>query len=517
MSYTSIYREYRPTTFDQLVGQEHIVKVLRNQVKNSRVGHAYLFTGTRGTGKTSVARMFAKAINCLTNINGSPCGKCEVCKQLNLPSSLDIIEIDAASNNGVDDIRELRENVKYPPVLAKYKVYIIDEVHMLSAGAFDALLKTLEEPPPHVIFILATTEVHKIPQTILSRCLRFDFRLLPSFQVAERIKYIFKDLNVEYTDEAVLAIAEAGDGSMRDSLSIADMCISYGNSKITYDDVLDVLGASNPSSVVDIIRLIFNGDIMGAFKLINEISNLGKSITLLAKDIAKMLRNLYIAKNCDSPLELLTIPNDIVEKLCYLQPYSNERTLQTIDIMCGIENSMRYSALPRVLLEAAIAKAGDPKAILDINGINQRLKMLEKTMASGKIIAKPMESEDGAKAQDELPKEFNEGEFLGYMIKALRERKLYSLYAQVSGFNKDAIRLSDGILFICTDTINEAKNLEIPQYLNELKEIASSGYPQIKEVKIKCSQIKTDLTGDIDLVKSMFDKSIVTINNKGGK
>lgn len=247
MAYVSIYRKYRPYDFDGVVGQEHIVRILRNQIKTQTIGHAYLFTGTRGTGKTSVAKIFARAVNCANAINGGACGECEICKELAKPNNLDIIEIDAASNNGVDEIRELRESVKYPPSVGQFKVYIIDEVHMLSIGAFNALLKTLEEPPSHVIFILATTEVHKLPQTILSRCLRFDFRLVPTQSIAARVKYIFGDMGIKCTEDACLAIAEAGDGSVRDALSIADMCVSYGEGNVDYNVVLDVLGQSNPN------------------------------------------------------------------------------------------------------------------------------------------------------------------------------------------------------------------------------------------------------------------------------
>ena len=228
MAYLALYRKYRPNTFDGLIGQEHIVKTLVNQIENDRLGHAYLFTGTRGTGKTSAAKIFAKAINCLNPKNGSPCGECECCRAISNPSNIDVIEIDAASNNGVNEIRDLREKVQYPPVSCKYKVYIIDEVHMLTGAAFNALLKTLEEPPKHAVFILATTEVHKIPATILSRCMRFDFRLISNEKIASLISKIYDEQDKDYEKEAVYAIAKAGEGSIRDALSIADTAISFG-------------------------------------------------------------------------------------------------------------------------------------------------------------------------------------------------------------------------------------------------------------------------------------------------
>ena len=240
MAYQALYRKFRPSGFKGLVGQDHIVRTLTNQIETGRVGHAYLFCGTRGTGKTSTAKIFAKAINCLSPVDGSPCGTCEVCKALSDPSSLDILEMDAASNNKVENVREIREKIQYPPVSGKYKVYIIDEVHMLTTEAFNALLKTLEEPPKHAVFILATTESHKLPATILSRCMRFDFRLVPTKEIARLVASIYDEVGKEYDKDAVMAIARSGNGSVRDALSIADICVSYRDSKLTYNDVLEV-------------------------------------------------------------------------------------------------------------------------------------------------------------------------------------------------------------------------------------------------------------------------------------
>ena len=242
MAHISLYRRYRPISFDEVIGQGHIVRTLVNQIKTDNISHAYLFTGTRGTGKTTVARIFARAINCENPVNGNPCGKCSACVELQKPGNMDILEIDAASNSTVDEIRDLREKVKYPPVIGKYKVYIIDEVHMLSTSAFNALLKTLEEPPSHAVFILATTDVHKLPQTILSRCMRFDFKLLSVKDISDNLKRIFDDIGKKYSEEAINLIATSAEGSVRDSLSIADMCASYAGDTITYDDVLEVLG-----------------------------------------------------------------------------------------------------------------------------------------------------------------------------------------------------------------------------------------------------------------------------------
>ena len=253
--YLALYRKYRPNTFDKVIGQQHIVKTLINQIKTDRISHAYLFTGSRGTGKTSTAKIFSRAINCLHPVNGSPCCECEVCKALE-KTNVDVLEIDAASNNGVDEIRELRERVKYPPVVGKYKVYIIDEVHMLSSSAFNALLKTLEEPPSHTVFILATTEVHKLPATILSRCLRFDFKLVSLEDLSMLLEKILKEENISYDSESINVLARAGEGSVRDTLSIADRCVSFAGDKLTYQSVIDVLGISKRDVMINLTNLI---------------------------------------------------------------------------------------------------------------------------------------------------------------------------------------------------------------------------------------------------------------------
>ena len=266
MAHLALYRMFRPTTLDDVVRQEHIVTVLKNQINTDKIGHAYLFCGPRGTGKTSIAKIFAAAINCQTPKDGSPCGKCEACKALKDPSNLDITEIDAASNNGVNEMRDLREKVQYPPVAGRFKVYIIDEVHMLSTGAFNALLKTLEEPPAHAVFILATTESQKIPATILSRCMRFDFKLISQADLEDRLKHVFDSIGKTYDEEAIAAIARAGAGSVRDMLSVADTCVSYTSGKLTYAHVTAVLGTADFSAVAKLCSSILSGDSGAAFE-----------------------------------------------------------------------------------------------------------------------------------------------------------------------------------------------------------------------------------------------------------
>ena len=311
MAYQALYRTFRPSTLDGLVRQEHIVKILENQIETGRIGHAYLFCGPRGTGKTSTAKIFAKAINCLHPVHGSPCGKCEVCKALADPANLDISEIDAASNNGVNEMRDLREKVQYPPVAARFKVYIIDEVHMLSDSAFNALLKTLEEPPKHTVFILATTEPHKLPATILSRCMRFDFKLIPQEDIEEHLKKILKEIGKEYEDEAVSAIARAGAGSMRDSLSVADICISYSKGKLTYADVCEVLGSADFYEVAKLGESVLKEDVSAALSETEKVIASGKGVGVLAKDMLTFLNRCTIAKTCRNAQELLGLPAEM--------------------------------------------------------------------------------------------------------------------------------------------------------------------------------------------------------------
>lgn len=383
-NYLALYRRYRPSTFDGLIGQEHIVKTLVNQIKNNRLGHAYLFTGTRGTGKTSVAKIFAKAINCLHPINGSPCGECEVCKALQDPSNIDVIEIDAASNNGVNEIRDLREKVQYPPVSCSKKVYIVDEVHMLTGAAFNALLKTLEEPPTHAVFILATTEVHKIPATILSRCMRFDFRLVSTEVIAKHIAEIFDKENKMYDYEAIYAIAKAGEGSVRDALSVADICISCGDDKLTYEDVINVLGSSGTSLLNEYMYNLLSGNVGGVMDSIEKLCSLGKSIGVLIKDVCSYLRDLIIVKNCQKPNEILGLPDAYFLEIKKVANLTNsDRLLRSLDIFSMAENDLRYSNHQRVVLETASIKCCRPETDYNIDALLARIKTLEEQVKNG--------------------------------------------------------------------------------------------------------------------------------------
>lgn len=380
MDYVALYRKYRPQVFDDVIGQDHIVNTLRNQILRNKVSHAYLFTGTRGTGKTSTAKIFARAVNCpnAKQHNGNPCGECSVCREQG-SANLDIIEMDAASNNGVDYARDIREKVQYPPVNGKYKVYIIDEVHMLSVGAFNALLKTLEEPPAHAMFILCTTEVHKIPTTILSRCMRFDFRLVPTNTLIELISGIYDKEGKKYEKEAVAAIAQAGEGSVRDCVSIADRCLSVSNGKLTYKDVLQVLGVSSRTAVSNLAEAIVNNKTSDILVEIDKIVNEGKDVARLSKDLSLCFRDLLTVKLCANAREMLSLPADVFASLQVIaEGASVKKLLYAIDLLVNLDGSLRYALSPLMLFEATALKIACSSGEVDVDGLEKRLTRLEK-------------------------------------------------------------------------------------------------------------------------------------------
>ena len=392
MAYLALYRAFRPTTLDDVVRQEHIVTVLKNQIATGKIGHAYLFCGPRGTGKTSIAKIFASAINCEKPVGGSPCGKCPTCKALAEQSNLDISEIDAASNNGVDEMRDLREKVQYPPVAGKYKVYIIDEVHMLSQGAFNALLKTLEEPPTHAVFILATTESAKIPATILSRCMRFDFKLIPQADLEERLRFVLDTIGKTYDKEAISAIARAGAGSVRDMLSIADTCVSYATGKLTYEAVTSVLGSADFDGVANLCKAMLLGDTGRAFEGAENFLSAGKGVGTLVKDLMYFLHACTVAKTCKNANAILALPESSYKKVTETAGSVDARAiLRATEIFAQIEQSLKYSASPRVLFETAVMKASMPFVDYDMDSLLMRISALEEKLANGDFTVKAVD------------------------------------------------------------------------------------------------------------------------------
>jgi len=354
LNYTALYRKFRPTSFVDMVGQEHITRTLKNQITAGRVGHAYLFNGGRGTGKTTAAKILARAINCLNPKDGEPCNECEICKEAINGSLTDIVEMDAASNNSVEDIRQIREEVNFLPTKAKYRVYIIDEVHMLSTGAFNALLKTLEEPPEHVKFILATTEPQKLPATILSRCQRFDFKQISNQDIIKRLKIVCDESKIEITDEALKVIAVLAEGGMRDGLSILERCLQDGETKIDEDKVKDLVGIPKLTYINKIVMSIIENDINTALQTLNEVMNEGKDIQNFLWEIIKYVKDILVYKSSKE----ITIysENEIanIEKLANIT--DKERLLSIIYTLSNLENDMKYSSQRLILFEVGIIK-----------------------------------------------------------------------------------------------------------------------------------------------------------------
>ncbi len=382
----ALYRAYRPQTFKDVVGQEHIIKTLKNQIQNNNVGHAYLFCGTRGTGKTSTAKIFARAVNCEDSVNEEPCNECEVCKDILNDNNMDVIEIDAASNNSVDDIREIRENVKYTPAKCKYKVYIIDEVHMLSQGAFNALLKTLEEPPSYVIFILATTEPHKIPATILSRCQRFDFKRVTVKDMSSRMKEICEDVNVEVDDRALNLIARNSQGALRDALSILDQCMSFSENKIEYKDVVDLLGTVNVEQLFEMADYVIKEDTKKCLEILNEFVIWGKDIKNLIDDLIDHFRNLMVCKVSNDLDEIISLPEEIIDQLkSQAETVETNEIIRILNILSVTQDDIKASSNPRVLAEVSIMKLSQPMFDDSKEALLKRISNLEEVIRSGNI------------------------------------------------------------------------------------------------------------------------------------
>lgn len=391
MSYTALYRKFRPQEFDDVKGQEHIVTTLKNQIKADRIGHAYLFCGTRGTGKTTIAKIFAKAVNCEHPVDGSPCGTCEACRAIAAGNSMNVIEIDAASNNGVENIRQIREEVEYAPTEGKYKVYIIDEVHMLSIGAFNALLKTLEEPPSYVIFILATTEVHKIPITIMSRCQRYDFHRISIDTISNRLSELMEQEQVEVEQKAIRYIAKAADGSMRDALSLLDQCIAfYLGETLTYDHVLEVLGAVDTEVFSRLLRQIIDKDILAIMQSVEDIIIQGRELGQFVTDFTWYLRNLLLVRSSDDMEDILDMSSENISLLKEeAQMIDTDTLMRYIRIFSELSNQVKYASQKRVLVEIAMIKLCRPQMEQDTESILDRLNQLEKKMEQG-IPAAPM-------------------------------------------------------------------------------------------------------------------------------
>lgn len=402
MAYQALYRKWRPMRFDDVVGQEHVTTTIKNEIAHGAVAHAYLFTGTRGTGKTSTAKIFSRAVNCLHPENGNPCNQCEICRGILDESILDIVEIDAASNTGVENIREIIDQGRYSATVSKNRVYIIDEVHMLSQGAFNALLKTLEEPPAGVIFILATTEIHKVPATILSRCQRFDFKTITAADIAGRIRYILQQEGIAADDEAIDYVAYLGDGSMRDALSILDQCLAFRQDGLTYADVVRVVGALDDGYLFQMAKQIAAGDTAGVLAAFGQCISDGRNTDYFVESLLSVFRDVLMVQLAGAQPGMSAKRASGAAELAGI--FTKEETLHCITVFSELLTELRFSSSPRVLIEVALIKLSQPRLDDSSGGVLARLSRLEDAAASGKLAAAPqMHAEPAAEEPEDLP------------------------------------------------------------------------------------------------------------------
>ncbi len=450
MNYTSLYRKFRPLNFDEMVGQEHITKTLKNQIISNRIGHAYLFNGGRGTGKTSAAKILARAVNCLDLKDGNPCNECEICKAILDGSLTDVVEMDAASNNSVEDIRGIREEVNFLPTLAKYRVYIIDEVHMLSTGAFNALLKTLEEPPAHVKFILATTEPQKLPATILSRCQRFDFKKISVENIAKRLRLICDEINVKISDNALNLIGVISEGAMRDSLSILERCIQDGDNDITEDKIRDMIGIPKLEYISKTVESIINFDVDSAILVTEEILNEGKDINYLLWEIIKYLNNMLIYKSCGK-INIYN-ENDANNLKNIADKTNKQRILNLIYEFSNLENDIKWTSQKNIMFQSGIIKMCIK---IDVNDFETRIKKLEDkinnsnitiTEKKEKIIEKKEVENNNTKKIIKNVANLKTTNYWKDVVKKLKDNGKIMIYTNL--LNTDAVEISDDTLEI---------------------------------------------------------------------
>lgn len=508
MSYTALYRKFRPLTFNEIVGQEHITRTLKNQIIAGRVGHAYLFNGGRGTGKTSAAKVLARAINCLNPQDGEPCNKCEVCKAALNGSLTDIVEMDAASNNSVEDVRSIREEVNFLPTVAKYRVYIIDEVHMLSTGAFNALLKTLEEPPAHVKFILATTEPQKLPATILSRCQRFDFKKISNQNIEKRLKFVCDESKIEITPEALKLIAVLSEGAMRDALSILERCVQDGEDKIDEDKIKDLVGIPKLTMVSNIVKAIFDYNVEDAIIEVNSILDSGKDLNNLLWEIIKYIKDILIYK-VTQKLQVYSEAEIIVIKEL-AEMVTKERLLQIIYDLSELENNMKWSSQKSILFQVEVIKLCSKLSTVSTvesvdNLLENRVKPATVSKQSQSFPQETVEKEDKEKGQGQNMKNVQtssnqttmtgnkvakittdtEMKNWGKIVGDLKQSGKILLYTNL--MNTNAVEINDmtvGIEFPNGLTPFAKSVLERPENIQELSRLVSMEYGKDMRVKV---------------------------------
>lgn len=523
MSYTALYRKFRPTDFNDVKGQDHIVTTLKNQIMADRIGHAYLFCGTRGTGKTTIAKILAKTVNCEHTVEGNPCNECAMCKSIRSQTSMNVIEIDAASNNGVDNIREIVEEVRYSPTEGRFKVYIIDEVHMLSAGAFNALLKTLEEPPSYVIFILATTEAHKIPITILSRCQRYDFKRITIETIAARLTDLIQQEKVEAEEKAVRYIARMADGSMRDALSILDQCIAfYFGEKLTYDKVLEVLGTVDVEIFARLLGLILDSEVAGCMRLLEELIISGRELTQFTVDFTWYLRNLLLIKTSEEASEMIEVSSDNLSLVKQqAEQVDVEFLIRYIRIFSDLSTQIKYATQKRVMVEVALIKLCKPQMERSYEDILNRLKVIEKQLEDGIVTASPAVASASSPSSNVAAKEALEEKKQVVYEKAISEdlkevaKNWQNIISKVSPLiraylvnARPSIGNNNMLLLVFTEAMDK-EFVSQEAHLKELKDVIASVIHKEVEVQTKLlTQGKESLEDIPDLTKIIKNMKI---------
>ena len=501
MAYVALYRAYRPKTFEEVAGQKVIIKTLQNALMHDKIQHAYLFSGPRGTGKTSIAKIFAKAVNCLSPINGSPCNKCDLCKGIDKGDIPDVIEIDAASNNGVDEIRELRDKVKYMPSVGKFKVYIIDEVHMLTPGAFNALLKTLEEPPKHIIFILATTEIHKIPPTILSRCQRFDFKNIETKDMVAKLDEIVEKEQISITKDAIIAIAENAEGGLRDAISLLDQAISYADDEITEEDVHQVSGSVSKKALSDMLLAIVNKEVSKAIVILKDLLAEGKEISRIVTDLILALRDMLLEK---------TIKVDLPKYSELLSVFPIDKIYYYLDILNQLSQDMKWTHQKRAYVELALIKMMEHQSIKQMDyeatilDLKQSISDLKEQFKTQPKIVQHTQLEPLVTVKD-IEKILNNGD---------KEKKqtLLSGWTYLKDYPKDHLKMAAYLLYqgtleaisdhmlIVYDDLNLCKQMYDPEVEQQVLEIINNKnnlikgyYAILKTDWLKIKEVYTDL------------------------
>lgn len=529
--YQTLYRKYRPTTFDEVVGQDIIIRTIKNEIKNNKLNHAYIFSGPRGTGKTSTAKIIAKTINCENPNNLTPCNKCVNCTLYNNKQITDIIEIDAASNNGVDEIRELRNNVNLVPASGKYKIYIIDEVHMLTIGAFNALLKTLEEPPAHVIFILATTEIHKIPNTILSRCQKFDFNKISVNKIKERLEYIIKEEKINIDDDAIVEIARLADGGMRDALSILDQVVAYSDSKITVDNIHEINGTIPQYELKELVENIINKNYNEIFDVIDKYDNNGKNFVKLAEEVINFYRNILLSLNAKEYLEKNISYSEIYEEL--QNKITEHEIINNIKYFNESIPEMKKSNNPKLLFETVIIKI--------LNNENDNVKsikvekVIEKVIPTKNVEVKPKEKPlpelnnnidyeflnklENIRINNTLCN-FDKKEFLEFKkkIEEIRVMLMNPKYSEITSLVLDGELKALGnniIIFVYkNDRISKLFNEQIPEIEELFNEVYKNNYKVIATDISKWNTIKEEFNGKKKKYEYIKEPSLDNIKKK---